>query len=344
MWSGNKSTNPRERCHRESNQRWPGLAPSSISIATSKSPPTPRRYAPGVRLKAAHPYAFGARHTIRKRGQDGSSKTILRTCLFKTNEATELLLDLRRSPRRRLSDRIEHVQMTHSISRTQQCCEPARLCSRTVPFRIQDQPRQSGCTGSLASRSASRSTSSRSSNASAAATVSAGGASNQESPLRQEREVQASSVTTRGDGSPAHHGQVFAESPQMSTDGWHVLDEFGLRARSLDGRSLRNSLNLQRGQILSTGSRVATRASPLSITVVTPSIVTELSATFVDKMIFGRSAGSTARSCSSGERSPYKGSSKEARPRAIGSQARIARRISAEPGRKTKRVAIVRMF
>ena len=52
------------------------------------------------------------------------------------------------------------------------------------------------------------------------------------------------------------------------------------------------------------GESVAMRASPLSMTAVTPSMVTELSATLVERITLRRGAGETARSCSSGERSP----------------------------------------
>jgi hypothetical protein len=45
------------------------------------------------------------------------------------------------------------------------------------------------------------------------------------------------------------------------------------------------------------------RARPLSTTAVTPSTVTELSATFVARMSFLSAYGNTARSCSAGERS-----------------------------------------
>ena len=52
------------------------------------------------------------------------------------------------------------------------------------------------------------------------------------------------------------------------------------------------------------GECEAMRASPESTTSVTPSIVTLVSATFVDRITFLRLAGRTARSCSSGDRSP----------------------------------------
>ncbi|HZJ66678.1 MAG TPA: helicase-related protein [Kofleriaceae bacterium] len=48
----------------------------------------------------------------------------------------------------------------------------------------------------------------------------------------------------------------------------------------------------------------AIRASPLSITVTTPSIVTDVSATLVARITLGRGAGRTARSWSSAGRSP----------------------------------------
>ena len=57
------------------------------------------------------------------------------------------------------------------------------------------------------------------------------------------------------------------------------------------------------------GEKPATRARPLSITAVTPSMVTELSATLVERITLRRSAGATARSCSSGVRSPCSGRS-----------------------------------
>ena len=79
------------------------------------------------------------------------------------------------------------------------------------------------------------------------------------------------------------------------------------------------------------GESDATRASPLSMTAVTPSIVMELSATFVEKMIFGCGARRTAWSCSSGERSPCKATLITS----FRLQASMARRISAAPGRKT---------
>ena len=50
------------------------------------------------------------------------------------------------------------------------------------------------------------------------------------------------------------------------------------------------------------------RARPLSMTVVTPSIVSEVSATFVLRMIFRRSLGRSARSCSSADSDPCSGS------------------------------------
>jgi len=52
------------------------------------------------------------------------------------------------------------------------------------------------------------------------------------------------------------------------------------------------------------GEKAAWRARPLSMTVVTPSMVMELSATLVERMILGWLEGATARSCSAGGRSP----------------------------------------
>ena len=49
------------------------------------------------------------------------------------------------------------------------------------------------------------------------------------------------------------------------------------------------------------GEWLATRATPLSTTALTPSIVMELSATLVERIILRRSEGPTARSCSSGD-------------------------------------------
>ncbi len=46
------------------------------------------------------------------------------------------------------------------------------------------------------------------------------------------------------------------------------------------------------------------RASPLSITAVIPSIVTDVSATLVERINFRRVEGRTARSCSSAGKSP----------------------------------------
>ncbi len=53
-----------------------------------------------------------------------------------------------------------------------------------------------------------------------------------------------------------------------------------------------------------TGSKRATRASPLSITAVTPSIVSEVSATLVETMILRPSQGATARSWAAAGSSP----------------------------------------
>ena len=55
-------------------------------------------------------------------------------------------------------------------------------------------------------------------------------------------------------------------------------------------------------------SNRSTRARPLSTTLVTPSIVSDVSATFVARITLRRSAGCSTASCCSAGRSPYKGS------------------------------------
>ena len=72
------------------------------------------------------------------------------------------------------------------------------------------------------------------------------------------------------------------------------------------------------------------------MTAVTPSTVTELSATFVARMSFGCGLGETARSCSSGDRSPCNGSMSSPARCATASHSRIVRRISAAPGKNTR--------
>ena len=83
------------------------------------------------------------------------------------------------------------------------------------------------------------------------------------------------------------------------------------------------------------GEWEATRASPESTTAVTPSMVTEVSATLVERITLRRGPGRTARSCSSGERSPWSGRTSSPSRAAKEAQACAARRISAIPGRKT---------
>ena len=73
------------------------------------------------------------------------------------------------------------------------------------------------------------------------------------------------------------------------------------------------------------------------MTVVTPSIVIEVSATFVLKMILRRSLGRRARSCSSAGNEPCNGSTTAPKRAAAGSRRLPTRRISANPGRKTSR-------
>ena len=52
------------------------------------------------------------------------------------------------------------------------------------------------------------------------------------------------------------------------------------------------------------GESLAARARPESITTRTPSMVMELSAMLVERISLRWAEGSTARSCSAGERSP----------------------------------------
>ena len=65
------------------------------------------------------------------------------------------------------------------------------------------------------------------------------------------------------------------------------------------------------------GSKRAIRAKPESMTARIPGIVTEVSATLVETIIFRFAPGRTARSCSSGGNSPCKG--RHSTPRASGS-------------------------
>ena len=83
------------------------------------------------------------------------------------------------------------------------------------------------------------------------------------------------------------------------------------------------------------GEWLATRASPESITTVTPSTVTEDSATFVASTTLRCWAGSTARACSAIGRSPCSGRTKSCASFASASSAVLALRISPAPGKKT---------
>src|ERR1051326_7519322 len=85
------------------------------------------------------------------------------------------------------------------------------------------------------------------------------------------------------------------------------------------------------------GEWLATRARPLSITTPTPSIVTELSATLVDRMTLRWLQGATARSCSSGDWLPCNGSRSQLWQAARLVQADCARRDSAGAGRNKDR-------
>ena len=69
----------------------------------------------------------------------------------------------------------------------------------------------------------------------------------------------------------------------------------------------------------------------------TPSIVTDDSATFVDRMILRRSPGRTARACSSSGISPCSGSTAKAAMPGSSASAVCARLISPAPGRNTSR-------
>ncbi len=83
------------------------------------------------------------------------------------------------------------------------------------------------------------------------------------------------------------------------------------------------------------GACDATRARPESTTATTPSMVTDDSATLVERITFRRDARRTAVSCSSGERSPCSGTSSRSASVAIFSHVSRAFRISPAPGRKT---------
>ncbi len=94
------------------------------------------------------------------------------------------------------------------------------------------------------------------------------------------------------------------------------------------------------GRVSRVGSPVqgewrATRARPESITATTPSMVTEVSATLVERITLGRSPRRMARSCSRGGRSPWSVTSARPARSATGAHASRARRISPAPGRKT---------
>src|SRR5436853_560558 len=87
-----------------------------------------------------------------------------------------------------------------------------------------------------------------------------------------------------------------------------LTDERGDRA-SLARAAARRGLDDDARETLSTGRPdqgecPATRASPESTTAATPSIVTEVSATFVERISLRLSAGRTAASCSAAGSSP----------------------------------------
>ena len=84
------------------------------------------------------------------------------------------------------------------------------------------------------------------------------------------------------------------------------------------------------------GSKRRVRARPESTTVETPSIVSDVSATFVARMTRRRpaDAGASAASCAAPGRSPWR--TRTSRASSIDSTASRARRISKAPGRKTR--------
>ena len=81
------------------------------------------------------------------------------------------------------------------------------------------------------------------------------------------------------------------------------------------------------------------RASPASITATTPSMVTEVSATLVDRITLRRPPGSgrTARFWSGSDISPWSGTTANRSPGSASPSASAARRISPAPGRNTSR-------
>ena len=81
-------------------------------------------------------------------------------------------------------------------------------------------------------------------------------------------------------------------------------------------------------------SRDSTRASPVSTTAVTPGIVSDVSATFVARMMRRLGPGFSAASCFSGGRSPYNSTSSAFCEAAKPASASAVRRISPTPGKK----------
>ena len=81
------------------------------------------------------------------------------------------------------------------------------------------------------------------------------------------------------------------------------------------------------------------RARPASITATTPSMVTDVSATLVDRITLRRPPGSgrTARFWSGSDISPCSGTTAKRSPASASPSASAARRISPAPGRKTSR-------
>ena len=96
----------------------------------------------------------------------------------------------------------------------------------------------------------------------------------------------------------------------------------------------REILRISRVSMPRRGSKLASRARPASITVRTPSMVSEVSATLVETMIFGRLPGETAASWAAGGRPPWSGKMSWLRVKDEFSSVSTVLRISCMPGRK----------
>ena len=85
------------------------------------------------------------------------------------------------------------------------------------------------------------------------------------------------------------------------------------------------------------GSNFACRARPASTTMVTPSMVSEVSATLVETMILRAAVRATALSCASGGSSPCSGSTTQPLSARCSASACNVRPISYAPGKNTKK-------